>query len=86
MIDRRGMFRFFLAGAAAATAGLSLLPSGAEALTPTSGAADATKASAKGSADAMPIVPVHRCRVRRKVRVWSRGRYINTWRWVWVNC
>lgn len=85
IMDRRRMLETVLGGLVAATAAVALVPTAAEAGALAMGG---SRPVAGGSPDELPIVPVHtgRCRVRRKVRVWSRGRYINTWRWVWVRC
>jgi hypothetical protein len=81
MMDRRRMLETALGGLVLATTAIALAPTSAEAmpLTP-----DAAKSAAGAPSSDLPIVPVHRRRVRRQVCHWHQGRRFCTWRWVWI--
>ena len=78
-IQRREMFRVMLGGAVIATAGLALLPVGAESapLTMSKSLPAPTENRVEEA-----VVVVRRRRVRRRVCWWRRGRRICRWRWV----
>lgn len=83
VIDRRGMLEIVLGGLAAATTTFSLMPTSAAAMPPTLGVSANRQVVGDALVEKAAVV-VSRRRVRRRVCVWSRGRRVCTWRWVWI--
>jgi hypothetical protein len=85
-LDQRNMFRNLLWGAAVAIAGLTFVPEPAGATPLNAGSGACVNVLAADLSVDQPIEHVARCRVRAQRCIWSRGRRICTWRWVWVRC
>ena len=77
--DRRNVLRVMLGGAVVATAGLALIPVPAESA-PLAASRNLFAATENPVEEA--VVVVRRCRRRRRVCWWRRGRRICRWRWV----
>jgi hypothetical protein len=85
-LDRRNTFHNLLLGTAVAVAGWTFVPETAKSLPLNAGSGGSVNLLAAELSEDQPIVNVARCRIRAQRCIWSRGRRICTWRWVWVNC
>jgi len=83
MMDRRRMLQAVLGSLVAAFIGVALTPTAADAAP--LGTSTARSVTGESVSD-LPIVQVHRCRVRVQRRVCTHGRCTYVWRWIWVRC